>query len=141
MNFAKLRTRLLVLAAAFLVVQSTAVAVELSRAKSFALMNIPDGARPDITLKASTETEPYEFGILFNAPGVEETYYACTACHSEMIVAQQGLSRDDWVEMLDWMVEEQGMYEIEEPDYSLIVDYLSQHYGEDRPNFPATRTN
>tara|TARA_R110000850_G_scaffold99_58_gene684 strand:+ start:6391 stop:6750 length:360 start_codon:yes stop_codon:yes gene_type:complete len=81
--------------------------------------------------------EDPEFGALFIAPGVEETFYTCTACHSERIVAQQGLSRDKWVDMLDWMVEEQGMQEIEEPDYTVIVDYLSEHYGIDRPNFPA----
>lgn len=77
-----------------------------------------------------------DFGILFPAPGVEETFYACTACHSERIVAQQGLTRDHWDDVLVWMVEEQEMDEIEEPDRSAILDYLSAHYGEDRPNFP-----
>lgn len=80
--------------------------------------------------------EEYEFGVLFNAPGVEATYYACAACHSEMIVAQQGLSRADWEELFEWMVEEQGMDEIEEPELTEILDYLAAHYNEDRPNFP-----
>ena len=53
-----------------------------------------------------------------------------------MIIAQQGLTRSGWDEMLVWMVEEQGMYEIEEPDRTVILDYLSTHYNEDRPNFP-----
>ena len=77
-----------------------------------------------------------EFGILKVAPGAEETYYACSACHSEMIVAQQGLSRPDWDELLEWMVDEQGMSEIDEPDHTAILDYLAKHYNEDRPNFP-----
>ncbi|EEE37487.1 cytochrome c-552 [Rhodobacteraceae bacterium KLH11] len=85
---------------------------------------------------AETAQEDYEFGVLFDAPGVEETFYACGACHSEMIVAQQGLTRNGWEEMLEWMVDEQGMSEIDEPDYSVILEYLSTHYGEDRPNFP-----
>lgn len=85
------------------------------------------------TLKAAEEGE---YGVLVEAPGVEETYAYCAACHSERIVAQQGLSRAHWDELLVWMVEEQGMYEIDEPDRSLILDYLSENYNEDRPNFP-----
>ena len=84
----------------------------------------------------SEEVEEYEFGLLFDAYGVEETYYACTACHSEMIVAQQGMSRKKWDELFEWMIEEQGMSEIEEPDRTVILDYLEAHYNEDRPNFP-----
>ncbi len=80
--------------------------------------------------------EPPEFGLLKVAPGVENTFYTCSVCHSEMIVAQQGLTRPDWEEMLEWMVEEQGMYEIEEPDLTEILDYLAEHYNTDRPNFP-----
>jgi cytochrome c len=80
--------------------------------------------------------EESEFGALHVAPGVEETYYACTACHSEMIVAQQGLSRERWDKMLDWMVEEQGMLEPEPEERETILEYLAENYGEDRPNFP-----
>lgn len=81
-------------------------------------------------------TEPPEFGDLFVAPGVEETFYACTACHSEKIVAQQGLTRADWDELFVWMVEEQGMSELEPDEREIILDYLAAHYNEDRPNFP-----
>ncbi len=80
--------------------------------------------------------EEYEFGVLHNAPGVETTFYACTACHSERIVAQQGLSRNEWDEMLEWMVDEQDMSEIEEPDRTEIIEYLATHYNTNRPNFP-----
>ena len=83
--------------------------------------------------EASTDSE---YGILFVAAGVEETHAYCTACHSEMIVAQQGMTRENWAELFEWMVEEQGMAEIEEPDRSVILDYLAKHYNEDRPNFP-----
>ncbi len=87
-----------------------------------------------------TEGE-YEFGILFDAPGVEETFYACTACHSEMIVAQQGLTRDGWFELYEWMIEDQGANPIDEPELTVILDYLAAHYGEDRPNFPRKTTH
>lgn len=88
--------------------------------------------------EASMEQEPEEpeYGVLKVAEGVDVTYYTCTACHSEMIIAQQGLSREHWDDMLVWMVEEQGMSEIDEPDRSQILDYLAAHYNEDRPNFP-----
>ena len=63
-------------------------------------------------------------------PGREEVYYTCKACHSLMLVQQQGLSRIDWEETLDWMVEEQGMDAIEdEATRDLILDYLATHYG------------
>ncbi|WP_169543189.1 c-type cytochrome [Sneathiella aquimaris] len=87
----------------------------------------------------STEQEPAsadEYGLLVNKPGAEETFNYCTACHSERIVAQQGLTEAGWEELLDWMVDEQGMDPIDEPDRSMIIKYLTEHYNLDRPNFP-----
>lgn len=77
-----------------------------------------------------------EFGQLVVAEGVQETWYACTACHSEMIVAQQGKTREGWDETLEWMVEEQGMPELPPDDRETILEYLAEHYNTDRPNFP-----
>lgn len=77
-----------------------------------------------------------EYGRLVDGKGAEETYYACSGCHSEMLVVQQGLSRDRWNELIDWMIDEQGMPEIENAERELILDYLSTNYGPDRPNFP-----
>ncbi len=88
------------------------------------------------TAWAIQRADDSEFGLLVPGRGAEETFLYCTPCHSEMIVAQQGLTREGWIESLQWMVEEQGMPEIEEPDYGLVIDYLSTHYGVDRPNFP-----
>ena len=82
------------------------------------------------------EEEEPEYGVFFVADGVEETYAYCSACHSERLVAQQGLDRYDWTELLEWMVEEQSMAEIEEPDLSIVLDYLTTNYNIDRPNFP-----
>lgn len=86
-------------------------------------------------IAAATEEES-EYGVLVNKPGVEETHAYCTACHSERIVAQQGLTRDGWIELLEWMVDEQEMEEIEEPELILILNYLDKNYNTDRPNFP-----
>lgn len=80
--------------------------------------------------------EPEDFGVMVPAPGASETFDACTACHSERIVAQQGLTRERWDELLDWMVEEHEMEPIEADARATILDYLGAHYGPDRPNFP-----
>jgi cytochrome c len=83
----------------------------------------------------ANETES-DFGVLIAASGAEETFAYCTACHSERIVAQQGLTKSEWEEMLVWMVEEQEMDAIVEPDLTLIINYLATNYNVDRPNFP-----
>ena len=100
------------------------------------LVAVPDFSAGAIAKSPPIEEEPPEYGVFFVANGVEETYAYCTACHSERLVAQQGLDRYDWIELLEWMVEEQSMAEIEEPDLSIVLDYLTTNYNIDRPNFP-----
>jgi len=89
-----------------------------------------------LAIAGGTAAAEGEFGVLKVAPGVEETYYNCTACHSELLVAQQGLSRERWADLLVWMREEQGMHEIPADELKTILDYLAEHYNTDRPNFP-----
>ena len=83
------------------------------------------------------QTEQADLGLLVAAEGATLTHTYCTVCHSERIIAQQGLTREDWLEVLEYMVEEHGMNPIHAPDLDLVVDYLSAHYGPDRPNFPS----
>ncbi len=85
---------------------------------------------------AAHESGDTDFGLLVASDGAAATHAYCTVCHSERIVAQQGLTREDWLETLEYMVDEHGMAPIEGSDYDLVVDYLSTHYGPDRPNFP-----
>jgi len=73
--------------------------------------------------------EEDDWGGLPPGPGREEVYYSCQACHSLRIVVQQGLTRDSWDETLVWMIEEQGMPELEPEERDLILDYLAQNYG------------
>ena len=63
--------------------------------------------------------------------GYEEVGYFCGACHSLAIVKQQGLSRAHWDELFDWMIEEQGMAELEPQERELFLDYLARHFNED----------
>ena len=94
------------------------------------------GGAPDAQPPAPRKARLPDLGLLVAGEGAEETYAYCTACHSERIVAQQGLTRADWEELLEQMVEENGMTPIEEPDLGRVLSYLAVRYGPDRPNFP-----
>ena len=79
-----------------------------------------------------------DLGLLVAGEGAFETHAYCTACHSERIVAQQGLTLDGLGRsFLEQMVEEHEMTPIEEPDRARVLGYLATHYGPDRPNFPS----
>ena len=95
------------------------------------------GGTDDPVTAAPQPARPPDLGVLVAGAGAEETHAYCIACHSERIVAQQGLTRADWEELLEQMVEENGMNPIEEPDLGRVLDYLAANYGPDRPNFPG----
>jgi len=89
---------------------------------------------PATPLPAETQTQRHDerFQGLPPGPGRAEVFHLCGACHSLMIVKQQGLSRERWAETLVWMTEEQGMQPIEDAALrSRVLDYLSTHYGPD----------
>jgi hypothetical protein len=68
--------------------------------------------------------------------GREETFYACTACHSTAIIRSQGLSRDNWRAALDWMTERHGLPKFEPAERDLILDYLAHAFPpRSRPGF------
>ena len=82
---------------------------------------------------AATIDEDDEFGPEWPlGPGREDTGYLCGACHSLAIVKQQGLTRGDWDELIDWMIEDQGMAELDTADREIILDYLAEHFNVDR---------
>lgn len=60
----------------------------------------------------------------------ELVFALCSGCHSAKLVAQQGLSRKRWDGLLDWMVEEQGMAELDEETREQVLDYLETELGE-----------
>ena len=67
-------------------------------------------------------------------PGREEVFSLCQACHSLKTVLQQRLSREVWDETLVWMIEEQGMPELDPEDYARILDYLGSRLSPEASN-------
>ncbi len=90
-----------------------------------------------VAARRATGAEEDGIGLLATGTGAAETHAACTACHSERIVIQQGLPRRQWDELLDWMVDEHGMSPLRGRIRDTVLDYLARQYGPDRPNYPA----
>jgi hypothetical protein len=57
-------------------------------------------------------------------PGREQTFYACVACHGFKLVAQQGQTRQQWDDTLNWMTEKHGMPPIDGEFRKTVLDYL-----------------
>jgi len=78
---------------------------------------------------APLAADDHELQILELPDGVggEEVEAYCSACHSLKTVVQQGLTREDWEELLVWMVEEQEMEPIDAEDRKLVLDYLAEN--------------
>jgi hypothetical protein len=88
--------------------------------------------QPGVEFTPSEETpEEYPEGA-----GREETFYACTACHGFKLVAQQGQSRRQWDETLDFMTKAHNMPAIEGQEREVVLDYLAAKFP---PRAPATR--
>lgn len=61
--------------------------------------------------------------------GYEAVSAYCGSCHSLAIVMQQRASPVRWSELLDWMVEKQGMVPLRAEDERTVHAYLSRHFG------------
>jgi hypothetical protein len=72
-------------------------------------------------------------GGLPEAPGQEEVFYTCSACHSIRLVTQHRLPRRRWDQLLDWMVEKHGMAPLPPEERALILDYLAAQLNPEVP--------
>lgn len=68
------------------------------------------------------------------ATGWETVRGHCTACHSSKLITQNHHSRERWAEIIRWMQQTQGLWQLGD-DEAVILDYLSQQYGV--PELPA----
>ena len=55
----------------------------------------------------------------------------CTSCHSSKLVLQYRADADGWRELLVWMREEQGMWEMPPEVETRVVNYLARYYKPD----------
>jgi hypothetical protein len=79
----------------------------------------PAGAQSQAFTPSDEKPEDYPA-----APGREDTFYACTPCHGFRIVAQQGQSRRQWDDTLDWMTQRFNMPVPGDADRKTMLDYL-----------------
>jgi len=85
------------------------------------------------TGNAGATEQPWE--AMPEGDGRMETYAICSACHSIMLVQQQGMDRARWDDTLDWMVEEQGMPALDPELREKILAYLAMAFSPERPNY------
>lgn len=96
------------------------------------LLLVPvEGAAEDRITRLADVPEDFEFHPLPPGEGVDEVYYGCVACHSLRTVTNGGYSRRVWDELLDWMVEDQGMMDPEPDVREAMLNYLATYIGED----------
>jgi len=81
----------------------------------------------------AAEAEPEEPSALPDGHGRDETFHACTACHSTALIRRSGFTRQQWDDLMDWMVDRHNMNVLEPDERTLIVDYLAR-------TFPPRRT-
>ncbi|MCR9255486.1 MAG: hypothetical protein NXI16_05260 [Alphaproteobacteria bacterium] len=81
--------------------------------------------------ETGVERDP-EFENLPISPGMEDTFYACTACHSSQTFQQMRLTEARWEYLWDWMIKEQGMPEYDAETRDIILAYLNEHFSSER---------
>ena len=67
------------------------------------------------------------------APGRDETFAMCSACHAFRLVSNQAMTRDQWDDTLTLMTKRHNMPDIRGADRDLILDYLAAHYAPRTP--------
>jgi mono/diheme cytochrome c family protein len=71
---------------------------------------------------APRDESPEEFPA---GTGREDAFYACTACHGFRLVAQQGMTRPQWEDSIDWMIKRHNMPPLEGNERKTVLDYLT----------------
>lgn len=104
---------------------------QMAAGQTYDPMRPPQSAAAGSEADGEVQPNP-EFENLPDTPGVEETYYGCTACHSTAIIKQQSLSDARWDYLWDWMIKEQGMAETDEETKATILAYLKTHFSSQR---------
>ncbi len=84
----------------------------------------------------STKAGPVEmYGGLPEGPGRVAVYFNCTACHSLKQFAQQRMSREEWDQLLDRMVEKYKMHPMEPWARRRVLNYLATNFSVDEEDW------
>lgn len=92
-------------------------------------------ARHFVLKTTAAQEDAPDYGGLPAGPGRDAVYFTCRACHSEKQFTQQRMSREEWDGLLTTMVEENGMEPLEPWGRTLVLAYLSTHYGVDEEDW------
>ena len=90
----------------------------------------PAGAQSQAPVFTPRDESPEQYPA---GPGRDETFYACTACHGFMLVAQQGMNRRQWDETIDLMIAKHNMPTLEAKERTVVLDYLEATYPRSAP--------
>lgn len=66
-------------------------------------------------------------GLIYDE-GFAEVRSACTVCHSAKLVTQNRATREGWRQMIRWMQETQGLWDLGANE-RIIVNYLAKNYA------------
>lgn len=66
-------------------------------------------------------------GLIY-APGIEAVQRQCMGCHSPMLISQFSATREGWADVIRWMQETQGLWDLG-ADERKVLDYLASHYA------------
>jgi hypothetical protein len=93
----------------------------------------PSGARAQPAPFVPSDEKPEDFPA---GPGRDDTFYACTACHNFKLIAQQGMTRRQWEDSLQWMTDRHNMAPLPPKDREIVLNYLEATFP---PRAPAGR--
>ncbi len=85
----------------------------------------------DLSTPATASATEEDFEGLAPGPGRAAVYFTCTACHSAQQFTQQRMSRQDWDATISRMVHENNMTPPRPWARTLMLAYLSSHFGLD----------
>ena len=68
--------------------------------------------------------------------GRDDTFYLCIGCHGFKIVAQQGMTRRQWEDSLQWMTDRHNMAPLPPKERDIVLNYLETTFP---PRAPANR--
>ena len=94
---------------------------------------IADAALAQAPQFAPRDENPEDYPV---GAGRDDTFYACTACHNFKLVAQQGMTRRQWEDSLQWMTDRHGMSPLPAKEQKIVLDYLESTFP---PRQPAGR--